>query len=1391
MHPTALTTHRAPGTRVDVVWAPDGTAETDVTVLVDPLARVDQLLATLAGTPPPAGVGLDVDGAFHPPSRRLAEVAIRRGAVLRPATGPAPAAATATVEVTVVGGLRAGARTGLVPGRHIVGRHPSCAVVLGDPTVSARHAELHVAGDGTVTITDLATTNGTRVDGQFVVDRATVLPAGAVVTLGATQLVVAPPADPPRAALTAPGPKATLVFNRAPRHPGPQPPEPVRVPAPPAPPQPRSPLSWAALVTPLLFGAGMALVIDPRFAAFALFGPVVLLATHLEERRRGKKTARGNQRRLAEQVQDACRQVGEAAGVEARRRRVLHPGPAEAARLAQTRAACLWERRADAPDFMQLRVGLGAVAWSPPVVSDAPAGGQPDPQLQAVLASAALLDAPAVADLRPGRVVGVAGDAVASAALLRSLVVQAAVLHGPADLRVAVLTSPGRVADWDWVKWLPHAAGEAGPMVAADGEAHAALVEGLLRGGRQLTLLVDDAAVAAGAGGAALRALLAGEGAAVAALVAAPAVERLPARCTTIVALCDADGTAEVRQAGAGGGHRVLAAGVDVAAARRTATVLAGLHDGDGSDAAADLPERVTLLELLDLPEVTADAVTARWAAGLGLSAVLGVSTHGPLAVDLVADGPHGLIAGTTGAGKSELLRTLVAGLALTASPDDVTFVLIDYKGGSAFDACARLPHTVGVVTDLDGNLAERALRCLEAELRHRERLLRDAGAGDLDEYRRRAGTPLPRLLIVVDEFATLVAELGDFVRRLVGVAQRGRSLGVHLLLATQRPSGAVDDHIRANTNLRIALRVQDPGDSADVIGTDAAAALDRRVPGRAYVRFGPGEILPLQTAITGAPADAGDEPPVTPFGVGAPAAPAPAAPGGSDLERLVEAAAAAWAATGRPAPRRPWVEPLPDAIDLATLEPLPEPDPPAAPRAVIGLADDPDRQRTQPYLFDAARGNLLVYGVPGSGTTTTLATVALALAQASTPERLHLYAVDYGAGGLAALAGLPHVGAVVRAGERERTERLVRLLTAELARRRDEPGADRPAVVVLVDGWAGLAGALDDLPGARVLAALERVVADGPALGIWTVASADRPTAIPTAVAALVGERLLLRLAERADYTGFGVFGAELPAVAGRGLDASSGLHVQVARPGPTLAGAVARVAAGVPAGPRPPAVGVLPAAVRLADVAEAATATPESLFLPLGIGDAQLQPAGLLLRAGDHALVTGPSRSGKSTVLAAVATVARMLDVVVSAVSLRESPLRDCPGIAQLATRPEQVADLLAAAVASPGRQLLLVDDADDVDDPDGELARLLAARRPDLHVVAAGRADVLRSTYGHWTAALRRSRLGLALKPNLDLDGELWHTALPRHSSVRIDAGRGYLVADGTAELLAVGR
>ena len=379
--------------------------------------------------------------------------------------------------------------------------------------------------------------------------------------------------------------------------------------------------------------------------------------------------------------------------------------------------------------------------------------------------------------------------------------------------------------------------------------------------------------------------------------------------------------------------------------ADRVARSIAPIRDVSGDEEDAGLPGTCRLLDVLGAEPPAAEAIAAGWrASGRSTRAVIGACYDGPFGVDLCKDGPHALIAGTTGAGKSELLQTLIASLALVNRPDAMTFVLVDYKGGSAFKDCAHLPHVTGMVTDLDAHLTQRALTSLSAELTRRERILAAAGAKDIEDYTalldreahgpgQAAGRPepLPRLVIVIDEFASLARDLPDFVAGLVGIAQRGRSLGLHLILATQRPSGVVSADIRANTNLRIALRMTDAAESADVIDAPDAAHISRATPGRGYVRLGHASLVPFQAGRIGGRRTSrdGDGPPVGGAGrLGRPGPPRttppgrpagrgrdhrPEGPGGGDPPRRgrpahpgpaqpVACAAAAHAAAARPA---------------------------------------------------------------------------------------------------------------------------------------------------------------------------------------------------------------------------------------------------------------------------------------------------------------------------------------------------------------------------------------------------------------------------------------------------------------------------------------------------------
>jgi S-DNA-T family DNA segregation ATPase FtsK/SpoIIIE len=1432
----------------------EGDARRELDVRVNnPSATVDDLARALDPTGTRA---LLVDGRPVDADLDLIEGGLHEGAEVRfapsgvAARGPLAAArpgpdAAGGHELVVVNGLDAGRRFRLRPGTVVVGRAPACEVVLRDTTLSRRHVALTIDADGDVTVDDLESHNGTWVDGEPVVAPVP-LPPGGTLRLGALELAVRPVEDHDRPLGFDPsrqtGPAGTIPFNRPPRPARPGPPPELARPRPPDTSGGKVPLSLIGIVTPLIFAGVMYKVMgNAQFLLFAGLSPLMGIAGAIDAKRKGKRSERRERERFSRELAELAEGLAEAAHDERRRRAAAHPDPAEIVRRVELPSVTLWERRPGDADFLHLRAGIGDVAWDVPVADRSAVKTEVPEALATLLDEASTLTGGAVPlDLSGGGVVGIVGDRTAALAIARSLVCQAAALHGPADVPVMVLAGPDAGRDWDWAKWLPHTrdATGAGRLLSADPELSTSMVEARLKAagprdrferapggarpvGPTLLVVVDDESLTEGRR-APTRNLLRGDGGLVAGVVVASTADRLPAVCTAVLEVTDPSGVADLVLPQAGVEVREIApAGMADDVARDCARALARFEDPELEIVGAGLPATIRLLPLLDLDVCSPEAVLARWkAAGPDPrpATPIGLAEDGILAIDFVADGPHALVGGTTGAGKSELLRSMVAGLAASVDPDHLTFVLVDFKGGSAFDECARLPHTVGMVTDLDEHLAERALRCLEAELKHRERRLRDVGATDLPDYLRKGlDEPMPRLLVIIDEFATLKAELPQFIDALVGVAQRGRSLGVHMLLATQRPQGAISDNIRANTNMRIALRMQDVNDSKDVIDVPDAAAIPRTAPGRAYVRLGPGEVVAIQSALSTASTSGGPIAPVdvAPFVYGpAPRRPVPNPPtdldlgarvGGSDagepetdLTVLVGTITEAFARTGRPLPRRPWPDPLPGDLDL---EPLVEDGsarhPEGAPATVyVARADDPEAQAQYPVGWVPGDGNLIVYGLGGSGTTTTLTSVVLSTARQRPPDELHVYALDFGAGELEALAALPHVGGVVLAGERERQTRLVRHLRAELDRRRAMGAAAaraEPAIVTLIDGWSAFAAEYNDYAGNAIWEAVTRVLADGPEVGLSAVVAADRAMAVTSSVASLVRQRWAMRLADRNDYANFGVRSAAVPAMApGRAIVAGTGQVIQIARPADGVAAAAARVAALHPPALRPPLrIEPLPTDVRLADLGAAAALDARPWRVPVGVSEATRRAAGLVAYQGEHALVIGPARSGKSTTLLTVAAACRAAaaELTVVAVAGPRSPLSGDDLVDEL-VRPGEIGDRLTAAVdAAPGRVLVLVDDAEAIDDVGGVLDRLSTTDRHDLLFVAAGRNDGIRAGYSHWTRPLRRSKVGVLLRPDIDLDGDVLGVSLPRRAPVAMAPGRGYVAAGGEAELVQV--
>ncbi|MBB6391436.1 FtsK/SpoIIIE domain-containing protein [Microbacterium thalassium] len=637
-------------------------------------------------------------------------------------------------------------------------------------------------------------------------------------------------------------------------------------------------------------------------------------------------------------------------------------------------------------------------------------GGQGDPAAAQVRADASwLAHAPVTVPAHAG--VAVTGDAFVARAVLRALAVQLCLSAAPGELRVL-----GSCSEHEWIEAVPHRRASRGRALA------------LVAPGEPVPAEADVVLARVGPG------------------------EPPPPRCGALL---------EVRGLTSGTidhAGRVQEVGLEAVGDAQAAAIAAMLEARAG--AAFGVVTQAVPFHALDR---TADATRG------GLPATIGVGDRGPVSVDLVDDGPHAVVAGVTGSGKSELLITWILALCAARSTDDVSFLLADFKGGTAFDALRTLPHVTGVITDLDGAGARRAIDSLRAELRRRESALASAGARDIADPR----VALPRLVVVVDEFAALLAAQPELHAVFADVAARGRALGMHLILGTQRAAGVIRDALLANCPLRVSLRVTDRADSRAVVGTDDAAELDGGPGGRgvALVRRA-SDASPHRVRIA--------------------------------LSAPDDITAVAARASG-PAPRRPWLPPLPDRVvlddvvagrDTGTL--------------VIGLSDEPDRQRQRRIGLSAADRGVLVIGGPGSGRTTALETLA---------------------------RQAPHVVRIGPAAEHA---------WDALERLDEEPPA--AGSLVLADDVDAVIGGFPPEYAQECAARFERVARAAGRHGILVAASVQRLSGPVARIADLFPRRLLLRTASRADHFAAGGDPAQFSAAAAPGRGTLDGVAVQVA---------------------------------------------------------------------------------------------------------------------------------------------------------------------------------------------------------------------------------------------------
>ena len=1421
---------------------PSGTIDLEIEVPTD--MTVGELAVDLAGRSPhhePPAATLAISRSGVAPKPIDPDASVENSPIVSGTTveliGPGVPAAAGPDEApsavaVVTGGNDEGLRFPLYPGPNIVGREAAADVVIADEAVSRRHLQVDVGTQ--IVVTDLGSANGTRIAGEAV--ESTTIQPGTSIELGATTIRV--DLDPTGRGTTG------GAFVRSPPTAAPVIPEEIESPKVPGERKaPRIPV--IAAIAPIFMGAVMYLVTQrAQTLIFIALSPIMLMGNAIEARITNRKSNREAREKFDADfvafADDAHRRITD----EAHFRRAQHPDLERLGEALHARSPVVWSRRPDTEHFAELCIGRGRQPAHHVFTKNTSDDSDPAlvAKVDALLADVAFVDdVPVVADLGVEGSVGVAGPPAIARAVAASMVASAAMMHSPAELSIALLGSPEASEDWRWLTWLPHVDDRYSPIAhpLADSpnacvalqdlladllDARAALNQ-MSTSARHLPAILvvieDDAPIE--------RSLLVdlerGPAVGIHPVWIATAVKALPAGCGAVVDTSggSAQMTVRIRRT------KVLHEGVraDLLSTDqldRIGRTLSPLVDTAArARGETGLPDIVPGPALLGLPaEPTADSIIERWRStsidgpGRGdtrLSAPVGIANDEPFQLDLRRQGPHALVGGTTGAGKSEFLQSWVMGLAANYSAQRVNFLFVDYKGGAAFSECVKLPHCVGLVTDLSPHLVDRALGSLHAELHRREHLFNQLDAKDIIELEKRGSkeTP-PVLIIVVDEFAALVQEVPDFVDGVVNVAQRGRSLGLHLILATQRPAGVITGNLRANTNIRVALRMADESDSSDVIDSTEAAFIDAIHPGRGFAKAGPGRSTPFQSAFYGGQSTEQHGPRtavIRPLGIAA-AEEWPTPPrersgeDTNDLERLVTATKRAALVGQYPEPRRPWLPELPSELDLRDAE-LTRTDT----ALVFGTADMPSEQSQPPVAFHPDRdGNLAAFGGSGSGKSTLLRTLAItAGAGIPNPENgsgpCHVYGIDFGSRGLQQLEPFSHVGSIIDGDDHERIERLLRTMRETIDERQERfqaAAADSIAeyrvrsgqigearILLLIDNYGAMRQAYDNPERAATLELLTSIMSEGRSVGMHVVFTADRPGAVPSSVTSIVSRRLVLRLANESDFMLLdeptGVLDSESPP--GRGLE--KGGEFQIAVLGGTsnlaaqtdLARALAQqemFGAGAP--PAPP-VQALPRDVLLGQLPDSVGDKPV-----LGLDDATLGPVGI--EPTGAFLIAGPPGSGRTTAVASLSLAIRRWrpDFQQVLFADRRTPLAAIDSWTTVSTRTEDHAQLASTIAADlkkidgsvKGLAIILENISELLEDAMTEAAILdlvKAALAVDAFVIAEGEtSQMIRA----WKLdPIKNQRTGLILQPQLG-DGDLLKATFPRFGRNEFPVGRG---------------
>ena len=943
------------------------------------------------------------------------------------------------------------------------------------------------------------------------------------------------------------------------------------------------------MMSPALLAARSASLISP------ITGAVNTGKANKKRKRSLEEYIKDRKEKYGAYVEDQKALIASVAAIQRNIITIENPSPAESIRTVVDLKRNLWERMSGDRDFLDVRVGMGYENLCVPVQTKAGAGGfqmesdEAEELVEQIVEETKLVDdIPARIPLSRCNTVGFIGDRQRYLDLVRNMIICLTSSHSFEDVRLIGIFDEDEKDYWDFLRWIPHFWDDEKEncMLAFDEDGATSLCDFVydVLASRQDNVksnvsdvslptpfyifivgskrLVEDHVV--------MNNLFANQPAlGVSSLFLYDNIYALPPKCKYIVEMSDVPSFYN-REVANEKKFFTEDKAIDDATFDMFVRTMSGIKY-EGFSSKAGLPKSLSFLEGYGIQKVEQLNVLSRWANAVpdkSLAAPIGkLAGDQTLMFDIheKAHGPHGLVAGTTGSGKSELLQTWILSMCCNYHPHQVAFVLIDYKGGGMANLLEPLPHVVGKITNIGSNI-QRSLVSLQSEIVRRQvvfdkyqKVYPNVKLNHIDAYQKlfregKVDEPLPHLIIVADEFAELKKEEPDFMAGLVKAARVGRSLGIHLVLATQKPGGIVDDQIQSNSRFRLCLKVQDSVDSREMIERGDAAYI--REAGRGFIRVGKDEYFDkFQSYWSGAPYY-GDQPKVTDenpvrlvdeCGVKTNLFKSNKKKTSNvdELTAIVNYIVAETERQGIQPAKGPW---LPELPELLTLDDLNINGRLQWLKIPVGKYDLPARQEQGVQVLDfAEQGHHAVYGAPGTGKTTFLKTLVASICYFYTPEDVAVYIIDCGGWGMSIFADMPHVGGVVLDYEEEKLFKLEQMIREEFNRRkmlflkntvgslsayRDEVDNKEPAILIVIDNILPLFDMYPDIENFLI-----KVASEGTTYGIYLVYSANSTSGVRYKVVQNMKGAVAFELTDKGDFANIvgRLNGMTLPAIQGR----------------------------------------------------------------------------------------------------------------------------------------------------------------------------------------------------------------------------------------------------------------